>query len=420
MRRKLRITRRWRFFLLGLCLVAVAGLALARPGLVRYRLWQARRALAERDAEQALAWLRRAERLDPDRGETQFWMARAHRRLGQTGQARADLDRALRWGHPAEALKREELLCLAQAGQIAPEDPRLSTLMLDPGDDALEIYEAVVRGYLETFHVGPALILLDAWAADYPEDPQSYFYRGLTWAHQSDWTQATEALGRALQLAPERYDVRIHLAQALRKDFRYREALEHYGRCLEQKEDPEALLGRGLCLEALGETEEARESFLRVLAKVPDHYEGRLAIGKLDFSFGNAAEAVRWLEPAAKQRPYEVDVRHTLAWALLSTGEKERAREHFQLAVKAREASLRVTYLMRHVDAEPENVALRYEIGTILMQYGQASTALAWLQSALRLDPRHRPTHLALADYYSQQGHQELAVEHRRLAGGSP
>jgi tetratricopeptide (TPR) repeat protein len=308
------------------------------------------------------------------------------------------------------------LLLLAQAGQIAPNDPELAALMLDPGDDALEIYEALVRGYLETFHVGPALMLLDAWQADYPDDPQSYFYRGLIWTHQKEWPDAAAAFRNVLRLAPARYDARLHLARVLREDYRYREALWHYRRCVEEQEDPEALLGWGLCLQALGESEEAREVFLRLLAQVPDHYEGRLAIGKLDFSYGRAEEAVQWLEPAAKQRPYDVDVRHTLAWALLSAGEKERAREHFRFAVKAQEAAMRVENLMARVDQSPNNVELRYEIGATLMQYGQLPAALAWFHSALQLAPHHRPTHQALAECYSRQGNHEAAAEHRRMA----
>lgn len=415
---KVRIRRRWIFLLAALCLMAVAVLGLSRPCLVEYRLWQARRSLAEHDVQQALVWLHGAERLDRDRGKTQFWLARAHRRLGQSEQVREHLARALRLGHSAEAIEREEVLTLAQAGQLDPADPRVSTLMLDARGDTLEIYEAVVRGYLETFHVGPALVLLDAWEADAPADPQSHFYRGLIWSHQEEWSQALMAFQRALELAPERSDVRLHLARALREDYRYRESLGLYRRCLEENEEPEALFGCGLCLETLGETDEAREVYLRLLAKAPDHFEGRLAIGKLDFSFGSAAEAVEWLGPAARQRPFDVDVRQALAWALLSTGHKDQARGHFQFAVKAQEASLRVRNLTRRVEVEPDNVELRHEIGKILLQYGQPSTGLAWLGSVLNLDPRHVPTHSALADYYSQQANHAMAAKHGRLAAG--
>jgi len=417
MRYKLPISRRSTVLLLGLCLAVVAGLCSVRPIRVRHRIDQARRALAERDAEGALVWLGQAEQLDPDRGETQFWMARAYRRLGQAEPFRTHLVRAGEWGYPVEALDREKTLGLVQTGRLPPNDAALSALMLDPGDDALEIYEAVVRGYLETYHVGPALALLDAWQADYPDDPQSYFYRGLIWTHQEEWSKAADAFRQVLRTSPERYDARLPFARALREDYHYREALAHYRACLEEKETPEGLLGVGLCLEALGEDDEARETYHRLLSIAPDDYEGRLALGKLEFSVGNAEEAVGWLEPAAKQRPNEVDVRHTLAWALLAAGRKEEARQNFEFSVKAQEAAFRVKYLMRHADAHPENVELRYQLGALLLEYGQSATALGWLDSALQLDPYHAPTHAALADYYASQGNEAAAAEHRRLAG---
>ncbi len=419
MRYTLRTTRRWGLAILAIGLAVAAGVFLAGPLSVRYRLRRARAALAERDAERAMRWLDEAERLDPDRGAIQFWKARAYRRLGRLDRMRTCLLRAREMGHSVEALQREELLALAQAGQVAPDAPEVSALMVDPGGDSLEIYEALVRGYLENYHVGPALVLLDGWEADYPDDPQSFFYRGMVHVHTGKWTEAAAAFRRALERAPGRYDVRLQLARALREDYQYREGLTHYRLCAEHGGEPEALLGRGLCLEALGENDEARRTYLRLLDRVPDHYEALLALGKLDFSFGRIDESVRRLERAAAQRPYEVDARHSLAWALTAAGEKERAREHFEFAVEAQEAAYRVEYLIRRVDEEPSNTGLRYEIGATLLEYGQPSTGLGWLRSVLQLEPHHRLTHLALADWYARQGNESAAAEHRRLAAGA-
>lgn len=417
MRNKLRISRRWKLRLIGLCLSAVALLCLVRPAVVRYRLAQARRALEERDTQRALVWLDRAQRLDPNRGEISFWRARAFRRLGKVDQVRTHLGRARRLGCPAEAIQREEVLTRAQSGRLPRGDSELAALMLDPGDDSREIYEAAVLGYLETFHLGPALALLHAWEGDHPKDPQPHVYQGMIWSHQKVWADAGASFRKALQLAPRRHDARLLLAGALREQFLYRQALWHYDRCPD--EEPQALLGRGICLKALRKEDEARQAFLSLLDKVPDHYEARLALGQLDVFSGGAAEAVGWLEPAAKQKPYEFEVRHALAWALLVAGHKDRAREHFKAAARIQEAMLQVANLQRHADEEPENVELRSRIGKTLLQHGRLSDGLGWLESALQLQPDHRPTHLTLADYYSQQGIPARAAEHRRLADGS-
>ena len=60
--------------------------------------------------------------------------------------------------------------------------------------------------------------------------------------------------------------------------------------------------------------------------------------------------------------------------------------------------------------------APRLEAGRILLRLGKAPEGLRLLRTALLEDPRHRPTHQALADYYERAGNRERAARHRRLA----
>jgi tetratricopeptide (TPR) repeat protein len=397
-----------RRLLLGLCLAFVAGLCLIQPCRVQYRLWQARQALARRDAKEALVRLERAECISPNSGETQFLMARAYRRLGQMDQVRARMTRASQLGYSRETLKREELLVLAQSGQISMAHPKMLALMMDPGPDAEDVYEAIVQGSLRTFQLGPALSALDAWEGDRPNSPEPHFYRGLVLAHQSEWSRAIASFRRALQLAPERHDIRLHLARALREHYQYREAIGQYRRCVEQNDDPEGLLGWAMCLDAMGKSTEARERYLRLLDEVPDYCEARLAIGELDLSHGDAQQALHWLEPAAEQRPYELNIRLALAWALRCIGQPERARKHFEFAAKAKEASNRLRHLVRRLAKNPDNVELRCEIGATLLEYGPPSDGVVWLKSVLMLQPGHRRARALLADYYSGHSWQRV------------
>ena len=50
------------------------------------------------------------------------------------------------------------------------------------------------------------------------------------------------------------------------------------------------------------------------------------------------------------------------------------------------------------------------------MRDGRTQSALQWFDSALSLDPNHRPTHAALADYYEKNGDKLKAEEHRKKA----
>ncbi len=374
----------------------VAAGVLLRPGLVEYRIWQARRALARHDARTALSRLDLAESLNPKSGAIQFWMARAHRRLGQMDRAHERLARASRLGYSAEALDLEAMLALAQAGRMPLSDPRLLARMMNPGDDAPELYEAAVQGSLRSFRLDDARSLLDAWEGDQADSPQPHMYRGLVLSHQGAWPEAADSFGRALALAPWRNDVRLHLARALRESRDYRRAVGLYRQYLVgEADDPDALFGLGMCLDSLGKSQEARETYVRVLTLKPDHDEARLAIGKLDSTHGRAAEAIAWLEPAVARSPHEQDLRLAYAWALQIVGRP--AREHFEFAARAQAASATVKHLVRRVVDNPRDVELRYAIGAMLLQYGRPQEGVVWLESVLQIQPDHQRARDALA-----------------------
>ena len=70
----------------------------------------------------------------------------------------------------------------------------------------------------------------------------------------------------------------------------------------------------------------------------------------------------------------------------------------------------------RKLAENPLDPGIHYEFGTILMRDGRTQPALQWFDSALSLDPNHRPTHAALADYYEKNGDKLKAEEHRKKA----
>ena len=57
-----------------------------------------------------------------------------------------------------------------------------------------------------------------------------------------------------------------------------------------------------------------------------------------------------------------------------------------------------------------------YDAGNISKDdLGKEQDALHWFRTALRKDPRHRPTHEALAAFYARAGAFEQAAYHRRF-----
>jgi Tfp pilus assembly protein PilF len=80
---------------------------------------------------------------------------------------------------------------------------------------------------------------------------------------------------------------------------------------------------------------------------------------------------------------------------------------------------LRLRELLAQHAKEARNASLRYEIGTIYLRKQSDSDALHWFSAALQIDPNHRPTHAALADYYQRKGDAETSALHRRRAAGA-
>jgi Tfp pilus assembly protein PilF len=53
-------------------------------------------------------------------------------------------------------------------------------------------------------------------------------------------------------------------------------------------------------------------------------------------------------------------------------------------------------------------------MGMIFLRNGREKDGVAWLQTALQVDPSHAATHQALADYFERKGMKSEAAEHRR------
>ena len=318
-----------------------------------------------------------------------------------------------------QRLQREETLMRVQAGQLTMESRAVLALLADPQDDGLEIYNAIVLGSMVSYQTGIAFLVLESWIGDYPQDPQPHYMRGLIHENDNNWTDAEGSFRKLLEFAPDRADAHLHLAHVLREQHRYSEAVVHYQHCLSVTKDKDALAGLGRCHQARRESEMARRVFAQLLGRDPDHYDGLLAMGQLELSAGRWVAAVDRLSRAAAARPHEFDARFGYAMALLCSGDLDGSRDHFQKSAAIQEASRRVRALMGQVRADPDNPQLRHEIGRTLLEYGQAADALLWFRGALRLDPRHHPTHRRLAEYYESQGDADMAAQHRQMSQSS-
>jgi thioredoxin-like negative regulator of GroEL len=96
-------------------------------------------------------------------------------------------------------------------------------------------------------------------------------------------------------------------------------------------------------------------------------------------------------------------------------GKKEEAQHVKDKLAKITEDLRLLDEATAKVAAAPKDPQWRYEAGAILLRNEQKEEGLRWLLSALEIDPRHAPTHAALAAHYEREGNRELAAYHRRL-----
>ena len=122
------------------------------------------------------------------------------------------------------------------------------------------------------------------------------------------------------------------------------------------------------------------------------------------FAFGHSAssiyrrddaqEAELALQRAVVQLPNDYQSHWLLFQALQQQGKLDEAKEQLKRAEMVRDRNERLGELTSRKLAEnPLDPGIHYEFGTILMRDGRTQSALQWFDSALSLDPNHRPTH---------------------------
>jgi len=400
--------------------LAIATVCLAPELLTRYQLHRAQTAYEQREWNLARQWLQSAAEQDPTRAETQFLLARVCRKLARPSHVTVHLDRARELGFPEMKLQREWWLMMAQAGQLLQVEHRLAGLLSEADQDGPEICEAFVNGYCLNLRFREALMLIAAWEADWPESAEPHYQRGNLWFSRSVWRDAEQAFRQTLVIE-DRFDARHKLAQCLLQQHRTDQAESEFRVCLSSRpQHIPSLIGLGNCLTGSMRLDEARGLFKQVVALDADHFEARRVLGQLALSDNQPRDALRWLQPLADKWPEDWSIAYLTAQAFRDTGEQDEASRRFEMMRRA-EASLdRLEELVEQIEQTPLDVEKRYQIGDMVLRFRSRKEGVAWLKSALLIDPTHQPARHALAQYYAAIGDEQLAKHYRtNSASGS-
>jgi tetratricopeptide (TPR) repeat protein len=370
----------------------------------------------------------RSEPARANKPEETLRAAREARRAGRYDEAARHLESFRALGGAREVARLEKALMQAQQGEVASVEKYLRGL-LEKKDrpDASLILEALTRGYLENLQFVEAQATLKEWPETKPAGAQGFYLRGRAlaelpsgvdnWGRRVVPPEAIKDYHRALEVDPRHEAAGLALAEALLDTGKVEEAQALFRNLLRQSPDsPGGLLGLSRCLRGVGKLAEAQALLDKLLEKHPRHVDGLTERAQLDLDSGKVDSAVALVLKALKLRPHDRQANYTLTLCLRRLGRQQEAEQATTRFKQLEETSKRLLELEKVVLKKPNDPVPRCEAGQVMMRLGEEREGLRWLMSAVRVDPRHRPAHKVLAEYYERIGKKDLAEKHHRLA----
>jgi tetratricopeptide (TPR) repeat protein len=382
-----------------------------------YHFRTAEEALAARKFSQALAHLASCLKIWPNSAEAHLLAARAARRAGRREDAEQYRTALRRLGGSSDALTLEYALLRAEEGDVAGTESYLRGLLERGHPETVPILEALTQGYVQTYRLFEALDGAGQLLKLEPDHVQGLLWHGWALEQLDRHREALEDYRRAVALDPTEEYARLSLGEVLLFMSQPDLALEQFVYLQARLPDnPAVLLGLAQCRRSLGQVGEARQLLDGLVAAYPKEPGVLLERGRLALDEDQPALAERWLRQAVALSPADRQANYTLYLCLQRLGRAGEARTYLARFEEAEAASKRLSELSRELKHKPRAAAERFEIGRLYLRLGRDEEGERWLQSALRDDPAHVETHLALAELYERKGNAALAQRHRQLA----
>jgi tetratricopeptide (TPR) repeat protein len=414
-------SRRWR----TAALLSLLSILLVSIGLGGYSAWRsyvayrhgraAEQALARGDLKAAHAELDKYLEFWPRNAHRHFLAARTARRLHLYDEADDHLNRCRELGWNQDALLRERRLMRAQRGDPASVEKDLMQEVENGHPDSVLILEALAQGYMVSLWDLPsALRHLNKWLELDPKAVQALIWRGEIYERLTESDQALDSYAQAMNIVPNNFEARLHLARMRIQARKTPEALAEFRRLnQEQPDHPAVLLGLAACLRETGNKEEAARVLDRLLNSDPRNADALRERGRLALGSGQLEQAEGFLRRSVELDPYNAETNLHLSSCLDHVNLKRgqgltltapwlflygwwrhleakayRARCE-QLKADATRLYNLFTELLNKKVTDPN---VYHEIGMIFLRSGQTEEARSWFRRALRFDPLHQPS----------------------------
>jgi tetratricopeptide (TPR) repeat protein len=273
---------------------------------------------AEQDFTAAEDLYRRACQAYPKYGAAWFGLAEAGKRLGHTVESAKNYELAESYkdnNPPDQDLLLEQIR--KQATGIENRITEAKRLMnRRQFDEATRIYKEVLKRYPDN----PDCLVNLLYMAQFP--------------NQASPAEVEDLYARARRANPQLPQVYLYYGTALSSQGKYDAAVAAIGKAIELKpDDAEAHSWLADVREKQKRPDLAIEQYRAALAAQPSYRAARLELGKLLLDAGRNREVIPVLLPALQvEDSYTPVVMMFLAYAYLSTGDRDNAREYLKQA----------------------------------------------------------------------------------------
>ncbi len=356
---------------------------------------------------------------EPASGEAHYWQGRILVGLDRPQEALSALEKARSLGYPEPELERVVGVILFKSGRLTQAEPMLTRdLERNPQPDA-DRDEALARLYVQMYRFGPAWQAIERWTAAAPEDPKPHLLRAEVAAQTLGGTeQMANAFREALRRDPRLKVARMGLADALRTQGQYAQALVEYQSLLsESPDDSDTLTGAGLAALAAGQESQAQvylDQALKLDAKNVEAIDGRALISVRRREF---LQALPLLDQALAIDPNQPEIHYRRAIVLDALERRDEARVERETTDRLRREAAELDALRKKLLRSPRDTEAQGHLAEWLLHHGLDEEGLVWAQRALSAPSGHPPTARVLAGYYEKLGNSARANYYRTLAG---
>ena len=220
-----------------------------------------------------------------------------------------------------------------------------------------------------------------------------------TWVQVGHWRNSHTLFTQALDVTSDNYIAHLNLGNALIKDKKNDEAMEHYRKAIEICSDyADAHYNLGIAFGLQGKYDEAIGEYYTVLRLKENYWQARVRLADALAQIGQLDEAISHYQKVVGLHPDDAKVYNNFALTLVRRGRIDEAIKYYDKAL----------------EINPDSVEVLNNLGNALLEQGEFGRAVAQFKKALSLKPSFAETHYNLANVLRQMGQiDEAAVYYR-------